>query len=68
MGVVPNPNNNPLCGRYVKVNGPNGTSVRVKIVDTCPGCASGDLDLSPAAFTKLADLGVGRININWNWD
>ncbi|KAI8337873.1 RlpA-like double-psi beta-barrel-protein domain-containing protein-containing protein [Chlamydoabsidia padenii] len=67
MGVVPNPNKNPNCGRYAKVKGPKGT-VRVKIVDTCPPCLKGSLDLSPAAFMKIADLAAGRVPITWSWD
>ena len=52
------------CGACVAVNGPRG-SVTVRIVDQCPGCAKGALDLSPQAFAKLADLSAGRIPITW---
>lgn len=47
------------------VTGPAGNTVRVKIVDSCPGCESGHLDLSAQAFAKLADPGKGRIAISW---
>ncbi|KAK4160843.1 hypothetical protein QBC43DRAFT_219053, partial [Cladorrhinum sp. PSN259] len=47
-----NPNNNPLCGRSIKINH-NGKSVTVKLVDRCPSCAANDLDLSPSAFQVL---------------
>jgi hypothetical protein len=67
MGSSPNPNSNPNCGKYAKVTGPNGT-VRVKIVDTCPPCAYGSLDLSPTAFEQIADLAAGRVPITWQWD
>src|SRR5436190_320246 len=33
-----------LCGSWVHVTGPLG-SVDVRIVDLCPSCAAGDLDL-----------------------
>lgn len=46
--------------------GPKG-SVRVKIVDTCPPCVKGDVDLSPAAFGKIADFAAGRVKISWSW-
>ena len=46
-----NPNNNPLCGRKIRAHY-NGKSVDVTLVDRCPGCGSGDLDLSPTAFSK----------------
>lgn len=61
-----NPNANPNCGRKVAIKGPKG-SVTVTIMDTCPGCSSGDLDLSPAAFDKIADQAQGRVPITWNW-
>src|SRR5262245_39260780 len=41
--------NSKLCGSYVHVTGPLG-SVDVRIVDLCPSCAAGDLDLNAAAF------------------
>ncbi len=61
-----NSNKNPNCGKSIKVKGPKG-SVTVKIVDTCPGCASGDVDMSPAAFQKIASLSQGRVSITWSW-
>ncbi|RCH79359.1 hypothetical protein CU098_005752 [Rhizopus stolonifer] len=67
MNNPANPNLNPTCGKYVNVKGPKG-SVRVKIVDTCPPCASGDLDLSPTAFAEIGEIIAGRINITWTWD
>lgn len=40
----------------------------VAIMDTCPGChGEYDLDLSPAAFNKLANPDVGRIKISWEF-
>lgn len=52
------------CGAYVHVSGPKGT-VTVRIVDLCPGCASGDLDLSVEAFGEIAELAQGRVPITW---
>lgn len=52
------------CGACVEVTGPQ-SSVTVRIVDQCPGCARGDLDLSPDAFAKLSPLSAGRIAITW---
>ena len=37
------------CGGCVDVTGPNGHVV-VRIVDECPGCSQGSLDLSETAF------------------
>ncbi len=53
-----------VCGACAKATGPNG-SVTVRIVDRCPECKSGDLDFSPQAFAKLADLSQGRVAITW---
>ncbi len=38
-----------------------------QIQDECPGCAYGSLDLSPAAFSHIADLRQGRVHIEWQW-
>lgn len=54
------------CGKCVEVTGPNGTVV-VRIVDKCPGCDSGDLDLSQTAFSKIAKLSAGRVKITWHF-
>ncbi|SAL99989.1 hypothetical protein [Absidia glauca] len=61
-----NPNVNKRCGTSIRVNGPKG-SVTVKIVDTCPACRYGSLDLSPSAFEHIADLAKGRVPITWNF-
>jgi len=65
-GEYPNPNNSVVCGRCVKVvHGSN--EVVVEIVDKCPVCKSGDVDLSPTAFKDLfGGLEVGRVsNVKW---
>ncbi|KAI0800900.1 RlpA-like double-psi beta-barrel-protein domain-containing protein-containing protein [Fomes fomentarius] len=62
-----NPNNNPLCGRKIKATY-KGKSVTVTAVDRCVGCASWDLDFSPAAFQQLASFDLGRIyGVQWQW-
>jgi expansin (peptidoglycan-binding protein) len=58
--------NSAWCGACADVQGPNGT-VRVRIVDQCPECASGDLDLSPTAFDQIANRADGRVQISWNF-
>ena len=59
------PPRNPMCGRKLKVT-KGKKSIVVTVVDTCPGCAPGSLDLTPAAFRKLAPLSVGRLHgIKW---
>jgi expansin (peptidoglycan-binding protein) len=53
-----------VCGEYVFVQGPRG-SVTVRIVDLCPECLAGHLDLSREAFSAIADLPQGRVDITW---
>lgn len=54
-----------LCGGWVTVTGPSG-STTVQIVDRCPECAPGDIDLSLGAFSEIADPVLGRVPISWN--
>lgn len=53
------------CGACVEVTGPKGT-VTVRVVDQCPECAKGALDLSPQAFDQIADHAAGRVTITWH--
>lgn len=53
-----------VCGSYVHVTGPQG-EVMVRIVDLCPGCKTGHLDLSREAFAQIAALPLGRVDITW---
>ncbi len=53
------------CGSYIHVDGPNSTSVNVRIVDRCVGCTKGSIDLSPLAFSMLADTMLGNIPVSW---
>jgi expansin (peptidoglycan-binding protein) len=54
------------CGRCVAVTGPKGSTV-VRIVDLCPGCKNGGLDLSTQAFSAIANLSAGRVAITWHF-
>jgi expansin (peptidoglycan-binding protein) len=55
-----------VCGACVHIQGPSG-EVTVKIVDQCPECKQGDIDLSPEAFSLFADKSLGRVEINWKY-
>lgn len=54
------------CGGCITVEGPDG-SVTVRVVDRCPGCADGDVDLSEQAFARIAAVEDGRVPIDWRW-
>ena len=57
-------NNAAYCGAYLQVTGPKGTIV-VRVVDLCPECHTGHLDLSREAFAAIADLPLGVVPITW---
>jgi expansin (peptidoglycan-binding protein) len=52
------------CGGYLEVHGPDG-SARVEVVDQCPECAAGHIDLSPAAFAAIAPLAAGQVSVSY---
>ena len=52
------------CGGYLRVTGPDG-SVQVKVTDQCPNCAAGHIDLSEAAFARLAPLSAGLVSVSY---
>jgi expansin len=55
------------CGGYLTVTGPSGSSVTVQVIDQCPECATGHIDLSEPAFAELAPLGAGLINVHYQY-
>ena len=57
-------NNAAVCGSYVQVTGALGT-VMVRIVDLCPECKAGHLDLSREAFAQIDEIRLGRVPIQW---
>ncbi|MEU1585460.1 expansin EXLX1 family cellulose-binding protein [Micromonospora sp. NPDC005710] len=52
------------CGGFLDVVGPKG-SVRVLIMDQCPECAPGHLDLSREAFARIADPVQGLVPVTY---
>ena len=55
-----------VCGACVFIHGPDA-DITVRIVDQCPECKPGDIDLSESAFAKIADPAKGRVTITWNY-
>lgn len=62
------------CGRCAQVtcidelcaDAPQASEV-VYIVDQCPGCLDGDLDLSPEVFESITGLEPVRVKIEWSF-
>lgn len=52
------------CGGYLDVTGSRG-AVRVKVVDQCPECAVGHLDLSRQAFARIDDPAKGQVPVRY---
>ena len=54
------------CGGCVQLQGPSA-AITIRIVDLCPECPAGNIDLSADAFAKIADLSAGRVTISWQY-
>lgn len=63
-----NPNNHPLCAadKCIEVHGERG-SVKLKISDTCEGCANNDVDVADQIFPLLDDPVKGRVRVTWRF-
>ncbi|HEY2128928.1 MAG TPA: expansin EXLX1 family cellulose-binding protein [Streptosporangiaceae bacterium] len=53
------------CGSYVEVTGPGG-SVTAEVVDQCPPCQAGHVDLSEQAFQRIAPLSAGEVPVTYH--
>ncbi|CAG8603281.1 2565_t:CDS:1, partial [Cetraspora pellucida] len=55
---------NKACGSTAVVHH-GGRRVTVRIIDRCAGCQVGDIDLSPAAFNRIARPREGRVHVTY---
>jgi len=60
------------CGRCAEVSCTDAScsgqsSEVVYIMDQCPGCEYGDLDLSPDVFESITDQSYTRLSIEWKF-
>jgi expansin (peptidoglycan-binding protein) len=53
-----------VCGASIRVKGRLG-EITVRIVDRCPECPVGNIDLSKEAFAKIDDTIRGRVPVTW---
>lgn len=55
-----------MCGKTIRIHGPNGETTEAIVADRCAGCSSGDVDVTPTVFELLGFAqSVGRVNISW---
>ncbi|KAF1802096.1 hypothetical protein V8B55DRAFT_1476934 [Mucor lusitanicus] len=53
------------CGKEIEITGPKGTT-KATILDACPECSHGDLDLTPVLFERVCgSKGKGVADITW---
>lgn len=62
-GGYPGPN----CFKTITMTFNGKTAHNVRIMDQCPGCPWGGLDLTPALFEYFAPLGAGIIHGEWHF-
>lgn len=61
---------NEACGQYVEItDSTTGNVQKARIVDKCPGCASGDLDMTEKLFSALSNGNTdqGRFKMTWHY-
>ncbi|KAJ9099266.1 hypothetical protein QFC21_004147 [Naganishia friedmannii] len=56
----------PNCFKQIQISA-NGKTATATIMDQCPGCAYGALDLSPSLFNHFADPSVGVFQMSWDF-
>jgi expansin len=58
-------NGSAACGSFIEVTGPDG-SVTAEVVDQCPPCQAGHVDLSEQAFERIAPLAAGEVPVTYH--
>lgn len=56
------------CGRQLVISY-GGRTQTARVVDSCPTCPYGGLDLSEGLFSALSggNMGMGVMQVNWHW-
>ncbi|WVQ78664.1 hypothetical protein IAT38_000751 [Cryptococcus sp. DSM 104549] len=55
----------PQCFKYITIQVGSKQISNVEILDECPTCDYGSLDLSPGLFTQFAGEDAGTIHLTW---
>lgn len=60
---------NARCGQMVEISTEHGRNVKARIVDLCPACHYGSLDVSRPVFMALSPFGLypGRLRMNFTF-
>jgi len=66
MMVALSPAHGKPCGACVSIRA-NGNCVNAIVQDTCAGCSPEHIDLTPAVWTQLAPLEVGKMKVDWDF-
>lgn len=53
-----------LFCRIMIYNRQSGASIKAVVLDECPGCKYGDLDLTPETFRAIGKLDDGRVKVS----
>ncbi|GHJ89992.1 hypothetical protein NliqN6_6394 [Naganishia liquefaciens] len=56
----------PECFKQIKIWA-NGQEATATIMDECPSCNYGDLDMSPSLFNQFANPDDGVFQMNWQY-
>ncbi|KAI0755237.1 riboflavin aldehyde-forming enzyme [Daedaleopsis nitida] len=60
--------NGKYCDEKVKIkNTANGKTATATVRDSCPGCGSNDIDMSPSLFEELGSLDTGVLKVTWEF-
>ncbi|KAL5536165.1 hypothetical protein ACEPAF_4270 [Sanghuangporus sanghuang] len=54
------------CGKQISIT-VNDQTVDATVVDLCPGCPSGGLDLSEGLFSQVGSLDTGVLSGSWEF-
>uniref|UniRef100_A0A1D1XZV4 Expansin-like protein 5 n=1 Tax=Anthurium amnicola TaxID=1678845 RepID=A0A1D1XZV4_9ARAE len=58
--------NSNMCYQCLKVTNPkNKKSCIVKLIDFCAGCPKNNIDMTPTAFSSIANQDDGIVSIRW---
>ncbi|KAI1185559.1 RlpA-like double-psi beta-barrel-protein domain-containing protein-containing protein [Nemania serpens] len=55
-----------FCGKSIRIHYKD-KSTTAKVVDKCPGCGYGSIDVSSTVFDKLANRDLGRVLVTWEF-